>query len=119
MNIKAILKPSILKVVIFSILGTVFLYFIAETACGIVLFYGFCYKAYGFPFSYLMTGDIEIAAGHIKTFFLGNIFIKYGKFLFNPLALILNIFLLYILSCLMALMFGYTKIYIKKRFQHS
>ena len=102
MNFKKILKPSIPQLLAFLLLGAIFLYFVNESVCGVFLIYPFCYKAYGFPFSYILNGNTEVAAGHLKTEFLGTFFTKYGSFLFNPVSLTLDLALAYMLSCIAA-----------------
>ena len=91
----------------FLLLGIALLYFVNEGVCGVFLFYSFCYKSYGFPFPYILNGNIEVAAGQMKTVFLGSFFIKSGNFLFNPAALMLDLALIYLLSCIAAALFSY------------
>ena len=102
MDIGNFLKPTILKIFIFLFISLFYLYFAKESVCGVIFILAFCYSAYGFPFSYLITGNIDAVAGHFKTLFLGENFIKYGSFLFNPAAFFLNIILIYLLSCFIA-----------------
>ena len=101
------LKPSIPKLLAFLLLGIALLYFANESICGVFLFFSFCYKAYGFPFSYILNGNIEVAFGQAKTAFLGSFFIKSGNFLFNPAALMLDLALIYLFSCIAAALFSY------------
>jgi len=105
MNLKEFIKPSIFKIFIFLIIAVFYLYFAKEDACGAGLFFAFCYKAYGFPFSYLVTGNIDAASGHIKTLILGEYFSKSGNFLFNTLALLLDLALIYVLACFLDMLF--------------
>ncbi|MBI3026692.1 hypothetical protein HYY70_01130 [Candidatus Woesearchaeota archaeon] len=104
MYIKNFLKPNLAKILISSFIGIFYLYFAKEDACGVWSIIAFCYKAYGFPFPYAVSGDIDIASGYIKTLFLGQYFIKYGNFLFNPATLIIDIFLIYILACFISML---------------
>lgn len=110
MSIKELLKPTAPKALIFLFIAVFYLYFAGESACGIGFFFAFCYKAYGFPFLYVVAGDINTASGYIKTLPLGDYFSKFGKFLFNPLALILDIFLIYLLACFISTLFIFQKI---------
>ena len=110
MNIKEFLKPGILKVLIFLLIAVLFLYFVKEDACGVSIFFAFCYNAYGFPLPYLVAGNIESALGHIKTLPLGDNFAKYGNFLFNPAALLWDLALIYLLSCFMFMLFKNMKL---------
>lgn len=105
MNAKEFFKPTILKIIIFLFIGVIYLYFAGESACGASLFFAFCYKAYGFPFLYLVTGDVDSSFIYIKTIFLGEYFKKSGNFLFNPEALILDMALIYLLACFISLPF--------------
>lgn len=113
MNVKTLLrqllKPTILKILIFLFIGFFSMYFTREGACGASLFFSFCYEAYGFPFFYAVTGDINDASGYINTLFLGEYFVKSGKFLLNPMAFMLDLILLYVFSCIMAALFEHTK----------
>ncbi|MBS3105536.1 hypothetical protein J4234_04720 [Candidatus Woesearchaeota archaeon] len=113
MHIKQSLKPNILKISIFLFIGIVYLYFAKESVCAASLFFAFCYNAYGFPFSYLASGNVDAAAGHIKTLSLGGYFSKHGSVLFNPFALFLNLVLIYLLSCFIAYLLKNTKLSIK------
>ena len=108
-KISDILKPNIPKILVFLSLGIALLYFVKEDICGVFLFFGFCYKAYGFPLLYILSGNIEVAAGQAKTVFLGKYFIKSGNLLFNPAALILDLALTYLFSCLAVVFFNYLK----------
>ena len=110
MHPRNFLKPNIFSLAVFSFIAIFYLYFAAGETCGISPFFQFCYKEYGFPLSYAITGEIETASGYIKTTFLGDSFSKYGNILFNPLALILDIALIYLLSCFIAMLFRNMKI---------
>ncbi len=107
MNVKEFLKPTILKILIFTFIGAFYLYFARESVCAAGLFFAFCYNAYGFPLYYLVAGNI--APGHVNTLFLGEYFTKSGNFLFNPATLFLDAILIYLLSCFMSLLFKNTK----------
>ena len=109
MNLKKFLKPSIFKILIFLFIAVASSYFGKENACGVSLFFAFCYNAYGFPFFYLVTGNIDSASGYIKTLPLGEFFSKLGNFLFNPPAFLLDLALIYILACLIAILFNKNK----------
>ena len=109
MKIKELLKPNLLKILIFLFLIIFLLYFAGEKACGVGMTFAFCYKAYGFPFSYLVTGDIDVAYGHIKTIPLGQYFNKYLNLLFNPIAFIVNTILIYLLACFISMLFRNVK----------
>ncbi|MBI2650681.1 hypothetical protein HYX04_05230 [Candidatus Woesearchaeota archaeon] len=113
MRIKELLKPSILKISVFLFIGIVYLYLAKESICAASLFFAFCYNAYGFPFSYLISGNIDAAAGHIKTLFLGDYFGKHGSVLLNPFALFLNLVVIYLLSCFIEYLLMNTKMSIK------
>lgn len=104
------LKPNALKIFVFLFIGILFLYFAGDDVCGISPFFAFCYKAYGFPLAYLVTGNVDSAFGHIKTLPLGDYFIKSGNFLFNIPAFISDIILIYILACLISALFEKKKI---------
>ena len=105
MNAKEFFKPSILKISIFIFIVVIYLYFAGESGCGAGLGFSFCYKAHGFPFLYLVTGDVDSSFGYIKTLLLGTYFKKSGNSLFNPVALILDMFLIYLLACFISLLF--------------
>ena len=105
MNLKEFIKPTTLKILIFLIIGVLYLYFAGESVCGASFAFTFCYKAYGFPFSYIVTGNIDTASGYIKTLFLGKYFSNSGNILFNPAALILNLILIYISTCFAPMLF--------------
>ena len=100
MNVKEFLKPSILKILISLFIAVLYLYSAGESACGAGFFFAFCYKAYGFPFLYAVTGDINTASDYLKTLPLGGYFIKSWNFLFNPAAFLLDMVFIYLLSCL-------------------
>ena len=99
---KKFLRPSTMKLLLFLLIGVVYLYFAGEDVCAAGLFFKLCYKSYGFPFPYLVTGDIGNASDYTSTLHLGSYFSKSGSFLFNPLAFLLNLMLIYLLSCLVA-----------------
>lgn len=99
MNAKEFIKPTLLKILIFIFIGIFYLYFAKEDVCGAGFMFAFCYNAYGFPFSYMASGNIDAALGYLKTLFLGKFFIKSGNFLFNYATLFLDILLIYLLSC--------------------
>ena len=103
MNIKEFIKPSILKILLFFAIAILSLYLTKENACGISVFFAFCYNAYGFPFFYAVTGQIDAASGYIKTLPLGSFFSKSGNFLFNAPSLILDAVLIYLLACLISI----------------
>lgn len=104
--VKKFLKPGVLKISIFLAIAAFFTYFTKENACGVSIFFAFCYKAYGFPFLHIVSGQIDSASGYIATLPLGAYFSKYGNFLFNPITLVLDIILLYLLACLISILFG-------------
>lgn len=110
MDVKKFMKPDVSKALIFLFIAVFYLYFAMESACGVSLFFAFCYKAYGFPFLYMVAGDINTALGYIKTLPLGNYFSKFGNFLFNPFALILDLILIYLMACFMSMLFTFRKI---------
>ena len=110
MNFKKFLKPTVLKIFIFFFIGILFLYFAKENACGVGLFFAFCYKAYGFPFFYIATGDIDNASAYLKTLTFGGYFAKFNNFLFNVPAFLFDIVLIYLLACLISVLFRKTKI---------
>lgn len=81
-------------------------YFVKEEVCAAGGFiFIFCYKAFGLPFSYLITGDVESAYGHIKTLFLGNYFVQFENFLFNPFTFLLNAILIYLSAFFISFLF--------------
>ncbi|MBI1936046.1 hypothetical protein HYS31_06415 [Candidatus Woesearchaeota archaeon] len=102
MGIRKFIKPSIMKLLTFMIISFFYLYIVAESICAVGFFFQFCYKAYGFPFPYLVTGDVDNSSGHIKTFFLGNHFAKFGSFMLNPITAAFDVILIYLLSCLVS-----------------
>lgn len=106
MNAKEFLKPNIFKILTFIFIGIFYLYFAGESVCGVSFLFAFCYKAYGFPFLYLITGDINDVSGYVKTLFLGKYFSKFGNLFFNLAALVLDIVLIYLLACLMSMIFN-------------
>ena len=106
MNIKELLKPSALKIIVFLFIGTVYLYFARESTCGASFFFAFCYNAYGFPFFYMINGNIDAASDYAKkNLFLGEYFSKSGNSLFNPAAFVLDIVLIYLLACFISVLF--------------
>ena len=100
MNIKEFFKPSVLKIFIFIIIAIFYLYFAGETGCGAGFGFSLCYKAYGFPFFYAMTGDEGIVRNIAESSFLGNYFSKFGILNFNALALLVDVILIYSLACI-------------------
>ncbi len=74
MNIKDFLKPTVFKTAIFIFFGVIFLYFVKESISAIGFSFAIFYNAYGFPFQYLITGDISNLSGIINTLSLGNFF---------------------------------------------
>ena len=110
MNIKEFIKPSIFKILVFFVIAALSIYFTKESACGVSIFFAFCYKAYGFPFLYIVTGQVDTASGYIKTLPLGNYFSKFGNFLFNIPAFILDIILIYLAACFIFIVFRKMKI---------
>lgn len=105
MKLNKFLKPTILKIAIFLFVGIVYLYLSTESVCGAGLTFVICYKAYGFPFQYLVAGDINSAIDIIKSSPLGNYFNKFEDFLLNPLSLILDLALIYLASCTISFIF--------------
>ena len=89
-------------------------YFFSEKICGASFLFAFCYKSYGFPFHYIITGDVDIASGYIKTTFLGAYFIKIKNILFNPLSFVIDSIVNYIISCLVSLLFENKKFRMRK-----
>lgn len=110
MDIKKFLRPALLKIFIFACIAVFYLYFAKEEVCGAGLMFSFCYKAYGFPFPYLVSGGVDAASGVLKTSFLGEFFEKSGNFLINYAALFLDILLIYLASCLIYLLVGSIKV---------
>ena len=115
MDIKEFLKPTSLKVSIFLFIGVIFLYLVKENICAVGGFlFAFCYNVYGFPFSYLITGDIDVVAqGHVKTLFLGGDFVKYWNTLFNVVSFLLDILLIYAFACIISIIYNKPKKLIK------
>ena len=105
MRIGKLLKPTILKLIVFLFIGLVYLYLAAESVCGVGLTFVICYKAYGFPFQYLATGDVGSAINIINASAFGSYFNKVGKFLLNPVYLALDLALIYLASCLISMIF--------------
>ena len=100
MNTKDFFKPNIFKILVFLFISLFYLYFAGETGCGAGFGFTLCYKAYGFPFFYAMTGDYSIIQSYTGTLFLGKYFLKYGSLNFNALALLFDAILIYILACM-------------------
>ena len=109
MKIKKFLKPNALKVFLFLFIGIVYLYLAGENACGAGFGFSFCYKASGFPFLYVASGNVGMAFGYLKTLFFGSLFIKFGTILFNPAAFLADIILIYLFACLPSLLFNNKK----------
>ncbi len=105
MRLGKFLKPTILKITVFLFIGIIYLYLAAESVCGAGLTFVICYKAYGFPFQYLATGDVDSAMNVINSSPLGGYFNKLGNFLFNSISLVLDLTLIYLLSCLISFIF--------------
>lgn len=105
MQLGKLLKPTIFKIIVFLFIGFVYLYLAAESVCGVGLTFVICYKAYGFPFQYLATGDIDSAINIINASTFGSYFNKVGKFLLNPVSLVLDLALIYIASCFISMIF--------------
>ncbi len=105
MRLNKFLNPTIMKIMVFLFIGLVYLYFAAESVCGAGLTFVICYKAYGFPFQYLATGDVDSAINIINSSPLGGYFNKLGNFLFNPVSLALDLALIYLASCLISFVF--------------
>ncbi|MEK6946132.1 MAG: hypothetical protein AABX32_00845 [Nanoarchaeota archaeon] len=114
MNVKNFLKPTFLKAIIFLFVGVVYLYFAKESVSAAGLSFAFFYTAYGFPFQYLITGDVGKISSIVRELFLGNYFGEYGNFLFNPVAFALDIILIYLFSCFMGVLFEKMKASNKK-----
>jgi len=100
MNIKQFIKPNIFKIFVFLPMAFIFLYLAKEDICGAGFLFAFCYRSYGFPFSYMATGNVDAALGHIKTLFLGEHFNKLDNVLINPIALLFDLAFIYLLSCI-------------------
>ena len=105
MRLGKFLKPTILKITVFLFIGIVYLYLAAESACGAGFGFTICYKAYGFPFQYLATGDVNSAINIINAYTFGDYFNKIGNFLFNPISLALDLALIYLASSLISFIF--------------
>ncbi|MBI2102085.1 hypothetical protein HYT53_05745 [Candidatus Woesearchaeota archaeon] len=99
------IKPGTLKILAFIFIGVLYLYFAVEDACAVGFLFAFCYKAHGFPFLYMVNGDIGNAVGHIKTLPLGAYFTETGSQLFNLPALLLDLAFAYLLACLLSMPF--------------
>ena len=110
MNLKEFLKPTVLKIFLFLVFVAFFIFIARDDACGVGLFFAFCYKAYGFPFFYIATGDIDIASAYFKTLTFGGYFAKFNNFLFNVPAFLFDIVLIYLLACLISVLFRKIKI---------
>ena len=105
MRLGKFLKPTILKIMVFLFIGIIYLYLAAESVCGAGFGFTICYKAYGFPFQYFATGDVDSSMNIIESSLLGQYFNKIGNFLFNPISLALDLTLIYLLSCLISMIF--------------
>ena len=104
-----ILNPSISKISISLLIILLASYFSSKTACGVYFLFTFCYMTYGFPFSYIVGGDTgaETTISQVKTLYFGEYFFKAGNLLINPLTLILNLILTYMLSCIIVALLEY------------
>ena len=109
MNIKNFLRLTFFKATIFLFVGTVYLYFASESVSAAGLSFAFFYTAYGFPFQYLIIGDIDEISSFADGLFLENYFSKYGNYLFNPVAFALDIILIYLFSCFVGILFDKMK----------
>ena len=109
MGIKDFLKPSIVKILAFLSVGLFYLYFASESVSAAGFSFAVFYSAYGFPFQYLIIGDIDNLSGIIKDMFLGNYFTKFGNTLINPAALALDLILIYSFACLISMLFAKMK----------
>ena len=96
MNLKDSIKPNLLMILIFVFVAIISLVFTKKSSCGVSFFFSFCFKAYGYPLHYLITGDVD--NGHVQTLSFGKYFKKFSNILFNPIAFILDIILIYLLS---------------------
>ena len=105
MNFKEFLKPTFMKIFLFFIFVAFFVFIAKEDACGVGLFFAFCYKAYGFPLFYLVTGQIDEASAYLKTLTFGGYFAKFNNFLFNVPAFLFDIVVIYLLACLVYILF--------------
>ncbi|MBI2651787.1 hypothetical protein HYX01_04910 [Candidatus Woesearchaeota archaeon] len=110
--IKDFLKPNKQKIVAFLFIFIAYSYFAKENVCGASFFFAFCYKAYGYPF-FMVTGDINPAFEILRSEPLANYFSKFGNFLFNPFAFIINLALVYLMGCFAA--YIYNKLTLKKK----
>jgi len=106
---KNFLKPTVFKAAIFLFVGILYIYFARENVSAAGFGFAFFYTAYGFPFQYLITGNINNISGIVRDLFLGNHFSRHGNFLFNPLAFALDIILIYLFSCFMGVLLGKMK----------
>lgn len=109
MDIREFLKPTLFKFLIFLIVSIFYLYFANESICGVGFSFAFCYNSYGFPLAYLISGDLDNSMGHIQTLPFAKFFYKSGGFLFRPTTLLIDILLVYLLACFMALLFRIQK----------
>lgn len=110
MNFKEFLKPTVLKIFLFLVFVAFFVFIAKEDACGVGLFFAFCYKAYGFPLFYIVTGQIDEASAYLKTLTFGGYFAKFNTFLFNVPAFLFDIVLIYLLACLIYILLRKIKI---------
>ncbi len=104
MNLKKFLKPTIFKILVFLFIGVFYLYFAQEDTCAASFYFSFCFNEHGFPFSYIVTGEIDNAMEPVKALFLGDYFKKYDGILFNPAAFILDLILIYLLASFITLL---------------
>ena len=109
MGIKNFLKPGILSILAFLLIGIFCLYFIRETVSAAGFNFAFFYTAYGYPFQYLISGDTANLSGITDGMFLGGYFAKYGAVLINPIALALDAALIYLLACSVPFIFAKIK----------
>ena len=105
MKIKEFLKPNILNIGIFVLIGIFYLFLAGQKTCGAGYSFDFCYKTTGFPLQYILTGDINSASALIKEIPLGSYFIKSGNALLNPAAFALDVVFIYLLSCFISFLF--------------
>ena len=105
MNLKEFLRPTVFKMSAFLLIGSIYLYFAKEDVCAVSFYFGFCYRAYGFPFQYIVTGDIAGASSQITALPFSSYFTKYGSFLLNVPALVLDVILIYLMSCFISILF--------------
>lgn len=109
MNLREFFKPTALKILIFAFVGIAYLYFASVSVSAAGFGFAFFYNEYGFPFQYLITGNRSNLSGLTHEMFLGNYFAKYGSVLLNPAALALDAALIYLLACMMSILFAKMK----------